>query len=222
MRRPVRGDQTLRDPDEATADEATPMRRRLTLAIVALVAGTVLVTSVASYFLIRHDSLTTSQHQLSAQAQAISQTLSSGIAGPKVGFRRELRVVEDTGALTGIDVVALTPGRIHPGPPAGGYHPPRCWTSPPSGPGRQTVGHTSSLLIYATIPTPLTKVTEIPSGPGHHPTDPRAGRRHPVLRPGRPHRVGPVGPGGGGAGPAIRPAGGGGGDRHPTDRLGGP
>jgi two-component system sensor histidine kinase BaeS len=135
------------------------MRRRLTLAIVALVAGTVLVTSVASYFLIRHDSLTTSQHQLSAQAQAISQTLSSGIAGPKVGFRRELQVVEDTGALAGIDVVALTTnGTIRGHLPAGIT--PSMLDIPALQAGRQTVGHTSSLLIYATTPTPLTKVTK--------------------------------------------------------------
>jgi signal transduction histidine kinase len=135
------------------------MRRRLTLAIVALVAGTVLVTSVASYFLIRHDSLSTSQHQLSQQAQAISQSLSNGVGVTKVSFRKELRVVSDTGALTGIDVVALTRGGS-----IGGRLPAGITASmldiPALRAGRQTVGHTSSLLIYATAPTPLTKVTK--------------------------------------------------------------
>jgi signal transduction histidine kinase len=133
------------------------MRRRLTLAIVALVAGTVLVTSVGSYLLIRHDSLATSQHQVSAQAQAISQTLSSGIGVTKVSFRKELKVVADTGALTGIDVVALTPGgsilgRLPTGITASMLDIPALRA------GRQTVGHTSSLLIYATAPTPVAKI----------------------------------------------------------------
>ena len=134
------------------------MRRRLTLAIVLLVTGTVLVTSVGSYLLIRHDSLTTSARELSGQAAAISATLTSSPNVTRVGFRRELRLISDAGALTGIDVIALyRDGSIRGRLPAGVTA--SMLDIPALRAGHQITAHTSSLLVYSTVPTPLTRQT---------------------------------------------------------------
>ena len=134
------------------------MRRRLTTAILLLVAGTVLVTSVGSYFLIRRDAIRTSQQQLSGQAEAISKTFSGTTPITRASFRRELTVISDAGALAGIEVVALYPGGS-----VRGQLPEGVTTAmldiPGLRAGRPTVGHTGSLLIYAAVPTPLTRTT---------------------------------------------------------------
>ncbi len=134
------------------------MRRRLTIAILVLVAGTVLVTSVGSYFLIRRDAIRVGQQQLTSQAVAISRTFSGTSDITKAGFRRELEVISDAGGLAGIDVVALSPdGAIRGQLPAGVT--PAMLDIPGLHAGRRTVGHTSSLLLYSAVPTPLTRTT---------------------------------------------------------------
>jgi len=133
------------------------MRRRLTTAILLLVAGTVIVTSVGSYFLIRRNTVSTSQRQLSQQAEAISKTLSASPITARKGFLRELGVIADAGAFSGIGVVRLAPdGSIRGQLPAGVT--PGMLDVPALRTGNQVVGHTGSLLLYSAVPTPLTEV----------------------------------------------------------------
>ncbi len=135
------------------------MRRRLTIAILALVAATLVVTAVGSHFFIQRAAISTGQRELAGQARAISATFSSTTDATKAGFAREKRVISEAGDLAGIDVVALHPDGSITGPPL------------PSGitasqlnvtrlqNGRQTTGHTASLLAYSAVPTPIAQVT---------------------------------------------------------------
>ncbi|MGP0109063.1 MAG: ATP-binding protein [Acidimicrobiales bacterium] len=134
------------------------MRRRLTIAILLLVAVTLLATSVGSYVLIRRAAVSTAQQELIGQGRAISQTFSNTTDITKATFRRELRVIADAGAFADISVVALYPdgtitGRL-----------PSDITEaqldiPALQAGQQTSGHTRSLLVYTAVPTPIAKVT---------------------------------------------------------------
>jgi signal transduction histidine kinase len=134
------------------------MRRRLTIAIVLLVAGTVVVTSAGSYFLIRRDAIRAGQQQLSAQAEAISKTFSTTTDITKASFRRELTVISDAGALAGINVIALSPdGSVRGQLPYGVTV--AMLDVPALRAGHQTGGHTGSLLLYSAVPTPLTRTT---------------------------------------------------------------
>ena len=134
------------------------MRRRLTIAILLLVAVTLLATSVGSYVLIRRAAVSTAQQELIGQGRAISRTFSNTTDITKATFRRELRVIADAGAFADISVVALYPdgtitGRL-----------PSDITEaqldiPALQAGQQTSGHTRSLLVYTAVPTPIAKVT---------------------------------------------------------------
>ena len=50
------------------------MRRRLTVAVIALVVATVALTSVGSYVLIRRATIQTAERELQGEARAISHT----------------------------------------------------------------------------------------------------------------------------------------------------
>ncbi len=52
------------------------MRTRLTVAILVLVAATLIVTSLGSYLLVRRAAVSTAQQELVGQGRAISQTIS--------------------------------------------------------------------------------------------------------------------------------------------------
>ena len=52
------------------------MRRRLTIAILLLVAATLVVTSIGSYYFIQRAAVSTGQQELAGQARAIAQTFS--------------------------------------------------------------------------------------------------------------------------------------------------
>ena len=67
------------------------MRRRLTIAIIALVVVTVAVTSLGSYVLIRRAAVSTAERELRGEARAISTTFSDRSGLTKVSFRKELR-----------------------------------------------------------------------------------------------------------------------------------
>jgi two-component system sensor histidine kinase BaeS len=135
------------------------MRRRLTIAILVLVAATLLVTTAGSYILIQHAAISTGQQELAGQARAISATFSSTNYRTKAAFVREKKVITDAGAFDSINVVALHPDGSITGP------------SLPSGitasqlnikalqNGVQITGHTSSLLAYSAVPTPIARVT---------------------------------------------------------------
>jgi two-component system sensor histidine kinase BaeS len=133
------------------------MRRRLTIAILVTVAATLAVTIVGSYYFIKHAAVSTGQQELAGQARAISQTFSSSTA-TKANFKREKKLISEAGALSGLAVVALYPD----GTVAGPALPTGITVSDLDVPGlqvgRQTVGHTSSLLAYSAVPTPIGRV----------------------------------------------------------------
>src|SRR5450759_4391820 len=96
------------------------MRGRLTVSILVLVAVTLIVTSIGSYYFIQRAALSTAQQELSRQGHAISSTISSGATITSAGFRREVKVIAEAGAFQGIDLVALHPdGTITGDLPAG-------------------------------------------------------------------------------------------------------
>ena len=143
------------------------MRRRLTIAIVLLVAATLVVTSVGSYVLIRHAAISSGQQELAGQARAISATLSDTTYRTKAAFRREQKVITETGAFDSLDLVALYPNGSVTGPaPAAGHHrrpagrsptfgtaarqtgtPRHCWPTPPFPPRSSTVTSYLPVLV---------------------------------------------------------------------------
>jgi len=127
------------------------MRQRLTLAILVLVAATLILTFGASYFLIRRDAITSTQSQLAGEARAISHSITSQTDITRAQFRRQLKLIGRAGAFSGIRVVALYPdgtvqGRLPNGVPVGELDVPRLQT------GAQQSGHNASLLAYSAIP----------------------------------------------------------------------
>jgi signal transduction histidine kinase len=134
------------------------MRRRLTVSILVLVAVTLVVTSIGSYYFIQRAALSTAQQELSRQGRAISSTISSGATITSAGFRREVKVIAEAGAFQGIDLVALHPdGTITGDLPAGitvGQ-----LDVPALQAGHQVKGHDRSFLVYTAIPTPIATVT---------------------------------------------------------------
>ncbi len=134
------------------------MRRRLTVAILVLVAVTLLVTTLSSYFFVRRAAISASQQELSGEARAISRSFTSDPGVTRASFRRELTVVAGAGAFRGISVIRLFPdGTIR------GSIPSKLTRAQLRVPllltGRQVSGHTFSLLVYSAVPTPLAAVT---------------------------------------------------------------
>jgi signal transduction histidine kinase len=135
------------------------MRRRLTIAILLLVAGTLLVTTVTSYFFIRRAAISTAQHELNGEAQAISKNFSTNEVITRASFRRQIDLIAKAGDFAGIGVVLLYPnGSIT------GHLPSGLTTSqidvPALQKGEQTSGHKRSLLVYTAVPTPVDRVTK--------------------------------------------------------------
>ena len=199
------------------------MRRRLTIAILLLVAARWSSPASASYFLIRRAAITTGQHQLNSQAQAISQTFSNADCR-----HRQSASGEELGVIAGCRCLRRhrRRSRLYPDGSISGRLPPGVTTSmlniPALRAGQQVTGHTGSLLVYSAVPTPARPGQPASPGAGGHPAGPRPGQRAPVLRPGGGHRPGPGRPGGRRAGPPVHPAPGRGGRRHPPHRLGRP
>lgn len=130
------------------------MRRRLTIAIIALVVMTVAATSISSYVLIRRATITTSQRELAGEARAVSKTFSNRAGLTRSSFDRELAVVADAGIFTSVQFVLLAPdGTISPplehGLSKAQINPPALLN------GKQVTGHTKALLAYSAVPTPL-------------------------------------------------------------------
>ncbi len=125
------------------------MRTRLTVAILVLVAATLIVTSLGSYLLVRRAAVSTAQQELVGQGRAISQTISGRDFPTEVSFRRELRIIKSAGDFEDLAVVELHGDGTSPGPfprasplpsstsppCSGGTRPPgtpgSCWSSPP-------------------------------------------------------------------------------------------
>jgi two-component system sensor histidine kinase BaeS len=134
------------------------MRRRLTVAILVLVAATLLVTTVTSYFLVRRAVIQTAQRELNGQAQAIAQYYSDQPDITRATFIREFGVLAEAGAYAGITVVKLLPdGSIEGQIPSGLTE--AQLDVPALQQGLQTSGHTPALLVYTAIPTPVARAT---------------------------------------------------------------
>ena len=130
------------------------MRARLTVAIILLVVVTVAASSVGSYVLIRRATVQTAQQELAGEARAISSTFSKKADLTRLAFRRELAVVASSGDFTSVRFVLLAPDGTVTGTLGGGLtvdqvHPASLLA------GKQVTGHTSSLLAYSAVPTPL-------------------------------------------------------------------
>ena len=134
------------------------MRRRLTLAMVLLVALTLLATGVVSFYFIQRAAISTAQQELAGQGQAFSKTLSEGTAVTKVGVRRELAVMRQAGDFAAVDVVALTPeGTLTGTLPAGVTADDLDVAALQE--GRQVSGRSGTHLIYTAVPTPIPSIT---------------------------------------------------------------
>ena len=134
------------------------MTRRLTVAILLLVAATLIVASLGSYLFVRRAAVSTAQQELVGQGRAISTTISNGTFPTTVSFQRELRVIRGAGDFQSLVVVELhddgtVTGTLPPGITARMLNVPALLT------GHQTAGHTRHLLVYTAVPTPITGVT---------------------------------------------------------------
>jgi two-component system OmpR family sensor kinase len=134
------------------------MRRRLTVAVIALVVVTVAVTSLGSYVLIRRATVSTSQQELAGDARAISTTFSDRARLTKASFRRELAIVTSAGHFGSVQFVLLAPdGTVTP-PLASGLATalidPAALLA-----GHQVTGHTATLVAFSAVPTPLNAKT---------------------------------------------------------------
>lgn len=128
------------------------MRVRLTLAMLALVATTLIVTSFGSYYFIRRAAVSTAQQELTRQARAISNTVSDGDFPVRSSLKKELGVLASAGAFTSIRVVHLYPGGTITGRLPGGLTR-RMLHIPGLLAGRQTTGSVGNRVIYTAIPT---------------------------------------------------------------------
>jgi two-component system, OmpR family, sensor kinase len=135
------------------------MTRRLTIAILILVAATLVVVRLGSYFFVRRATVSTAQQELVGQARAISTTISNGTFPTTVSFNRELRIIRRAGDFNGLQVVKLHPGGTMTGRLPAGITP-EMLNIPALQQGNQTAGHDLHLLVYTAVPTPIAGVTD--------------------------------------------------------------
>jgi two-component system sensor histidine kinase BaeS len=138
------------------------VRRRLTIAIVALVAVTIVVTGLGGYYFIRRAAIATAEQQLNRQGQAVTQTISGTLdAGARPNgavFKRELRIIRSAGGFTGIRRITVSPdgaitGDLPPGLTANQLDPDQLLG------GHQTSGQLSPLEVFTASPIPLVRST---------------------------------------------------------------
>jgi signal transduction histidine kinase len=75
------------------------MRRRLTMAILAVVTGTLLLTTAGSLFLVRRAATSTAGTETTQEATSVAQLLSNGSLATDVGIGAKVRVARLLGAL---------------------------------------------------------------------------------------------------------------------------
>jgi signal transduction histidine kinase len=133
------------------------MRTRLTIAILCVVAATLILTSAGSYVLVRRAASSTAQQQLVGQAQAVSRTLTAGAPLTGVGLRRELKVIKSAGDFSDIRLLRLAAdGTVRtPLPPGIDIGQLRITALLA---GHQVTGKSGD-LIYSAIPTPVKRIT---------------------------------------------------------------
>ncbi|MBV8462113.1 MAG: HAMP domain-containing protein, partial [Acidimicrobiales bacterium] len=127
------------------------MRRRLTIAILLLVAATLVVTSLGAFYFIRRAALSTAQQQLAAEGRAISATI-VGTAATKAATQRELRIITEAGDFDEIAVLRLTPDGALVGTLPGGLTTDDLNVDRLQS-GEQVSGHLGQTLVYTAVPT---------------------------------------------------------------------
>jgi signal transduction histidine kinase len=132
------------------------MRTRLTIAILCVVAATLILTSAGSYVLVHRAATSTAQQELISQAQAVSRTLSAGAPLTGVGLRRELRVIKNAGDFSDIRLVRLTANGTFKSPLPPGIDIGQLKTNALLA-GHQVTGKSGN-LIYTAIPTPVRNI----------------------------------------------------------------
>jgi signal transduction histidine kinase len=132
------------------------MRTRLTIAILCVVAATLILTSAGSYVLVHRAASSTAQQELIAQAQAVSRTLSAGAPLTGVGLRRELRVIQSAGDFSDIRLVRLKADGTFKNPLPPGIDIGQLKTTALLA-GHQVTGKSGN-LIYTAIPTPVKNI----------------------------------------------------------------
>lgn len=134
------------------------MRLRLTIAILLLVAATLLLTSLGSFTFIRRAALSTAQQELAGEGQTISATIANQ-ATTKAAARREYRIIHTAGDFHSIAVVGLTAdGRIVNTLPSGVTA--ADLSIPSLLDGQQVSGHVGQSLVFTAVPTPIPTVTK--------------------------------------------------------------
>jgi len=81
------------------------VRRRLTVAILAVVVGALLVASVGSLFLVRRAAISTAESEITTQAQ----TIGTAVSTHTIALRRTLDVLSRVGDYQAVEVVGLDP-----------------------------------------------------------------------------------------------------------------
>ena len=79
------------------------VRRRLTIAILAVVVGTLVLSSAGSLFLVRRAAITTAESEITTQAQ----TIAAAVSNHTIGLKRTLTVFGRVGDYATLDVVGL-------------------------------------------------------------------------------------------------------------------
>ncbi len=125
------------------------MRRRLTLAIVGLVAGTLVLTAAGGLFFTARAGTSTAEAELTAEAQTIGTTLDR----QELVQRRTLATVQKVGSYSFLGVVGITPQGTF------------TFLPPPLQPalanpaavqaGNMVVGHVGRTTVYALVPVTL-------------------------------------------------------------------
>ena len=133
------------------------MRRRLTVSVMVLIALTLVVTTIGSYFFIRRAGISTTQNELAGQAKAISTTFTNSTLD-RATFLKEKKIITEAGNFAGATFIRLNPdgsylGRL----PAGISILELNVTALAE--GRQVTGHTRAQLAFSAVPTPIEGVS---------------------------------------------------------------
>ncbi len=129
------------------------MRRRLTVAMLILVASTLVVTGIGSYYFIRAAAISTAQQELAGQGRAIGRAAEQSIAPLSSRGNRELELIRQTGNFAAVRVVHLRPDGTLVGQLPSGLSRNQLHVHLLAN-GTQTVGHTPGLLVYTAVPIP--------------------------------------------------------------------
>ena len=133
------------------------MRRRLTVSVLVLIALTLVVTTIGSYFFIRRAGISTTQNELAGQAKAISTTFTNSTLD-RATFLKEKKIITEAGNFAGATFIRLNPDGSYRGRLPSGIT--IFWLNVPAlEAGRQVTGHTHTQLAFSAVPTPIKGVS---------------------------------------------------------------